>query len=81
MELGDELYMEIEEKRKIYNFAEETKSRKEADHDEINGIVMAAETLATADPSLSWSRIPKFPKNSPQLQSASKAPECFEHIF
>ena len=81
MELGEEFYMKFEEKRKIYNFVEGKKSRKESDHDKINGTVMAAETLAAANPSLSWSRIPKFPKNSPQLQSASKAPDLSRGMF
>ena len=81
MELGDECYMKIEEKRKIYNFTEGTKSRKEADHDEINGIVMAAKTLAAASPSSSWSRIPKFPKNPPQLQIAPKSPELSRGVL
>ena len=53
MELGDEFYMEIEEKRKIYNFAEGVKAKKWADHDEINGTVMAAEILAATNQCLS----------------------------
>ena len=81
MELGDDYYMKVEEKRKIYNFSEGTKSRKGADHEEINGIVMAAETLAAANPSLSWSGTPKLPKNSPQLQSAPKAPDLSSGVI
>ena len=74
MELGEDFYMKVEGKRKIYNFAEGTKAKKLADRAQINGIVMAAETLAAANPSLS-------PKNSTQLQSASKAPELSRGMF
>ena len=81
MELGDEFYMKVEEKRKIYNFEEGTKAKKWAYRTQINGSVMVAETLAAANPSLSWNRIPKLLKNSPQLQSAPKAPDLSRGMF
>ena len=49
MELGDEFYMKVEEKRKIYNFAEGTKAKKWAERTQIDGSVMAVETLAAAN--------------------------------
>ena len=81
MELGKEFHMKVEEKRKIYNFAERTKAKKWAYRDETNGTVMAAETLAAANQCLSWSRTPKLSKNYPQLQSASKAPDLSSGMF
>ena len=81
MELWDEFYMKVEEKRKIYKFAEGTKAKKWAERTQIDGSVMAAETLAAANPSSSWSRIPKFSKNSPQLQSAPKPPDLSREVF
>ena len=73
--------MKVEEKRKIYNFAEGIKAKKWADRTQINGSVMAAETLAAANPSLSLSRIPKLLKNSPQLQSFPKAPDSSKEVL